>query len=413
MTLFLQLIIFCLVLFLRGRKLFGYHLRKKKTGPDFLSYITKSESGTPMRRDIGLLQKNGLFFVLKKERWYHRMMKSLGLTTEIATNDQEFNTRYFISTDHPDTLEAMLANTQLLSFIKQSIAHGTTALYSTPTRLWSVSTGKDSERPDSDFAQIGQYLTAISSIITKPSDSSFVIGRSSSLGLLALFFLSMHAGLFGLALLGLFPTGFDTLHQADPLASIAKGLLFGLSAAGLWFIAILKIFMRTSWSAWILMDFFLFGLIGFLGSGLCVVREANQHLPQPPAIVYTQPVTQKYCVLSCEKGCGRRCTKRSTHQLTDTECLPTTRDAIEQDKKRIDPICAHYSHYQYYLTIAAWNDSARDTYLFSPTEAVFDSVASKGLVDVPVHPGALGLEWVDNTAITPTVQNRLYNPKQE
>ncbi len=397
MVIFLQLCIFLTAVTIRGRFLFGAHLKKSSSQPDGLTYIVTSKNGISARH-IGITQPSGIPFIIKREKWYHRILKSLGIASEIRVTSDEFDKTYFITTDYPNHLEQTLASGKLLTHLQALFALPVKSLHATPRKMWCVIRKDDLQASDSHYAQHFALLAEISKTSSISSGYEVASSTSRRLSVTAFIFISIHAGLLTMGLLGAFPTLADSVDMVDAGAWIAKGILLGILLAIVWFFAILHMFRGSSWVCWVLADFVLCGVLGFILSGVFVVREANTHLPQPPAQVFTQPILQKVCVLECKKRCGRRCTRRSSYRFqSDATCSPESRYAIMQEKKQTDYICANSAWYEYTLHVQHWREPS--DYSFSPSEALFDNVRTGTMLNVPVNEGALGLEWIDTDEI--------------
>lgn len=398
MVIILQLCLFGIALAIRGSFLIGRHLQSG-SGPHYLSYVARTKRGISARH-VGIIQHHGIPFIVKPERWYHRFLKSIGIASEIRISQQEFDHRYFITTDYPSDLERTLASGQLLVHLKALFALPVKSLHAMPHRIWCIIKKEDLEEPDAYFEQHVELLKAISKCTAQSAD--YRPGSSSLrvLGLVALAFISVHAGLFALGILGIFPTLTDSIDIIDSPAWISKGVIAGGAVALVWFFLILHIFQKTSWVCWVIADFFLCGLVGFMLSGVFAIREANTHLPQPLPHVFAQPILQKICVLECKQSCGRRCTRRSSYQFQgDASCNPDSRAAIFQQKTETDPICRSNAWFEYKIKIHHWRDPA--DYSFTPESRLFDSVQVGSFLTVPVHQGAIGLEWIDIDNIHP------------
>ncbi len=395
MVVFLQLCLFVIAVSLRGRYLFGRHLRADSASGR-LSYTARSKYGITARH-VGIVQRNGIPFIVKSERWYHRLLKSIGIASEIRIASSEFDRKYFITTDYPTYLERTLGSGQLLSHLQELFALPVKSLHAMPNKIWCVIRKDDLQEADAHYEKHFALLDTIS------KSSSRSIGYDhglvpSRLGVMAFLCVCVHAGLLTLGIFGIFPTLADSVDVVDTLAWVLKGIMAGSAAAAIWLFLILNIFRGSSWICWVFADFVLCGLLGFVLSGIFVVREANIHLPQPPPQVYGQPIMQKTCILECKRSCGRRCTQRSSYPFhSDASCNPQSRAAIMQEKRQADHICRSSAWYEYTIQVRHWQKLSH--YSFSPDVSLFDSVRVGDFLNVPVHERALRLEWVDTDSI--------------
>jgi len=396
MVIFLQLCIFLLAVIIRGRFLFGLHLRN---GGHYngLTFTVKTKYGISARH-IGLIQENGIPFVVMQERWYHRLLKGIGIASEIKVSDTKFDKKHFITTDYPTHLEQALASGKLMESLKELFALPVKSLRATPHKIWCVIREDDFQESDGYYHQHTDLLTEIAKAGRAASTIENGPRSSRKLGSFALAFICVHAGLFTLGVLGTIPTLADSIEMIDKHGLLNKGAFFGIVAAGIWLLGILAVFRGSSWVGWVVVDFIMCGIVGFILSGMVFVREANIHWFQPPAQIFDQPITQKICTLKCKKSCGRRCTEHRTYAFqSDAECVPQSRKNIMEEKVQTDAICASEAWFEYTIGVKHWHNTS--DYHFEPSTTLFDSVQTGALLRVPVHEGALGLEWVDTDRI--------------
>lgn len=179
----------------------------------------------------------------------------------------------------------------------------------------------------------------------------------------------------------------------------AQTIALGLALATVWFLLIVVFFRGTSWVCWVFMDFILCGILGIMLSSHFIAREANVHLPQPAPTVYSQPISQKYCVLECRQRCGKRCTRRSNYSgNTDAHCAAHSRPAVMQRYKQSDPICRSSASFAFRITIRHW-EPQKQYYHFPTSATFFDSVSVGQYVNVPVNEGAYGVKWINQDEI--------------
>lgn len=394
MVILLQICIFGFFALIRGRKLLGKHLELVSPGSDVLDYTSKRR-GTYLARHIGLAVPGAIPFVVRRERFYHRLLKMLGIASEIQVGNDSFDGHYFIITDFPGHLEQLLASKELQAHVHELLTLPVVSLHTTRHRIWCEIAREDYEQPEDHFEKHLHLLRQIA------GDSQASLTRERSLpaaqwrGIAALSVIAVHAGLLMFGMLGFLPTFADSLYTADTGALLRMGLVAGAVAALVWLPSILAVFSGSSWSAWVLTDFLISGLIGFVLAGIHVVREVNVQMPQPEARLYQLPVLQKTCTLSCRKG--RRSSSIYAF-VSDAACSPPQRQKVMAEKKQSDPICESRASFNFRLHVKNWREQGR--YLFSPSEQLFDAVKTGDSVTLPVHPGALGLEWVDWNGIS-------------
>lgn len=397
MVIFLQLCIFLVFAVLRGRTLFGAHLWPIAPGSDVLSFVLQYRNDR-YSRHVGLAGSGGIPFVVRRERPYHRLLKNIGLSSEIKVGNPKFDEHYFLTTDFPGHLEQLLASEELQRHIHELFKLPIKSLHVTRHRIWCVIGYGDVSRGDDYF---DTHLALLREIL-EDTRASRVRGLASPgwrwQGGAAFAFIAVQAGLLTLGVLGFLPAYADSIHTADMGWLVVLGTAAGLLAAVIWLCLIGALFGGSSWSAWVMADFVLCGLLGFVLSGMTVVRDVNVQLSQPEAGIYEQPVLQKICVLYCKKGSRKRAQRRSYTYDTEAACAPSSRQQIMVSKQRSDSICASSAWFGYTLVVKHWRKP--EAYSFTTRPDVFDAVKIKERVRLPVNPGALGLEWLDWDEIT-------------
>ena len=397
MVIILQLCIFLVFAIWRGRYLFGKHLTPISPASQTLSF-RRGIGGVNTHRHIGISQLDGIPFIIRRERWYHRALKAIGIASEVSAGRPDFDKRFFITTDFPGHLGKLLASRDFQKHLQELFALPVKSLHATRDRIWCVIQPEDASRPIDHF---GPHLEALRNISVasgiSPADGSSK-PASHKLGLAAAAVIAVHAGLLGLGLFGLLPTRADAIHTEYLPNLIVVGVVAGAVVAGTWFLLLLAVFLGSSWSSWVLADFILCGFLGIVLSGIVVVREANIHLPQPAATVHVLPIVKKVCVFKCSPA--RRGLNLQRHSYwfdTDRQCSPELRAAFLQSRQQSNSNCTLRPSFDYSIRVKHWRASV--PYSFSPSAEVFDTLSTGNLLSVPVHPGALGFEWIDRDEI--------------
>jgi hypothetical protein len=144
---------------------------------------------------------------------------------------------------------------------------------------------------------------------------------------------------------------------------------------------------------WLLADFALAGLPGFLLGGVLVARAADLGLDRAPPAVATVRVRSTACALECSTGSGKA-RKVSTWPLAAPECAAAGRPATLEAMARRDPKCASRAAFRFTVTVEHWLPG-HPPWDLDAGAARHDRAAPGRPVEVPVHPGALGLAWVE------------------
>jgi hypothetical protein len=392
MIIVLQLCLFVVVAVLRGRTLFGMHLRPLTPGSDILSFRFKTRFGVHARH-IGRAALGTIPFVVQQEKWYHRFLKNFGIASEIDVGHSSFDKRFFITTDFPGHLERLLASPDLRKHLQGLFRFRVKSLHATRHRVWCVISRDNFSKPDKHFHRHFELLGRIS------EDSRATLAREQTppawrwRGVAALCFIAVQAGLLTHGVLAFLPGFIDTAHTADRGILVLTGTIAGLIGASIWLGLIIALFRRSSWIAWVLADFVLCGVLGFLLSGISVVREVNMEGPQAEPVHYEQQVAGKSCVLYCRRGSRRFARRASFSFATAAQCTKESRQAIINAKKNWHSACDSRVWFSYTVTIKHWRGGG--TYAFTSDAGTFDGVDVGGRILVPVNPGALGLEWVN------------------
>ena len=212
--------------------------------------------------------------------------------------------------------------------------------------------------------------------------------------LAALIAICFDAGLISLGILGFALTFIDNIEILDLNEWIIKTCIVGAITSGLWFLLLIKYFRHTSWICWVLADFILVGIAGFILSTLFIIRDINLDLPQPAPTLYFEPIVNKTCTLECSQRQGRRNHSRS-YVLSSEQCASSqNRSTAIAYYEQMNSICMYNTSFFFYLDIADWR--SKGNYHFSVQEAQYDQSQLGNKVRVPVYPGALGIHWLSH-----------------
>jgi hypothetical protein len=392
----LQLCLFAAALLIRGRFLLGLHLKQVDGGLEY-----KATSKSHVIYHFGINQADGIPFIIRKERWYHRLLKAIGIAEEIQLVDANINRTFFFTTDFPSHLEQAMYTHDIHKYLHELQKLGVKTIHATPTRMWCTLPRMSKEDDPSAGAHIyRQHLQAIS----KATQATPVIGYPARMlnyyRTHAIAVILVHAAFLGLGLFGILPTLLDSVDTVDWYEWLIKSLIFASILIGVWLAHLLYCFKHTSWICWVLADFLLCGLVGMLASSLFIVREINMDFPQRTSS-YMRQVMQNHCEIKCSKSCGRRCTRHSTHRIQPEDCTVQMRPQTYERIRARDYICRDgRANYHFAITIPHWKGE-KGTYHFDATTRQYDQMPVGTAISIDVNHGALGLEWVDTEAIKP------------
>lgn len=392
MVILLQLCILLAVVSMRGRHLFGSHLVPTRTGSEVLTF-SRRFGITITAKNFGISQQDGIPFIIRRERWYHRALRALGIASEIGAGNTSSGQRYFIVTDYPGHLERLLASGHVRLHLQQLFRMPVKSLHATPHKIWCVIEWEDVSKPDDHFSQHLALLRQISEATCASISRKHALPAPHKHGLDAVFIVAGHAGLLTLGVFGVISVFAGPIDIFDRRTLIVFGAVAGGVAAGAWLLGILTAFRGSSWGPWVVCDFLLCGILGFVLSGIVFVREANIRLPQAVASFKELPVISKVCVLECMNVRHISYGLDSYRFDSDRDCSPHSREAIMASKRQTNGRCASQAAFVYRVQIKHWREPGN--FAFSPSAEVFDRFSTGSVLRVPVHAGALGFQWVD------------------
>lgn len=405
MVILIQLAIIGIIFSIRLYSLLGKGVRVSKhgNGQDQLENIGYNK-GRLTNCQFGLKQRHGFPFIIRKERWYHRLLKSLGVATELRVGCDNMQREWFFITDYPAHLERALHSGVLREALRELLALPITRLSSTLHRLWcdfDCKVLKDKkETKDFPREEYWRKLNAVREGLRHLSDPS---GRRFPMRWTAFIFLGLHLALFITALSGFAPTFIDRYEIIDKWQWLSHAAAYALPAVCLWFGVIIYFFHGTSWAGWVLADFVLTGIIGVMMTTGYFVREANILADMSPPQHIERTVSKRTCSLECRKSCGKNCTRRSSYKLDEKWCSPERRIATKYYYEQRDSICRASAKYQFTLYMPHWLPKmGKNRYSYHPRADVYDASPVGTTLRIPLREGALGIEWVDVDTIQPT-----------
>jgi hypothetical protein len=404
MVLILQIALLMSVAFFRWRQFLGSGLKPSasKKFPNALEYISKSKDQT-YSRWIGLRQEARFPFVVRRERWYHRFLKFIGVAHEISVQDDTINRKLYFITDYPSHLEESLKSDSMQAALKRLFDLPVKGLFVSTHKTWCVMRGSAHDMDADYYDQIRTLMTRIPEALKDGAESS-VQRLGVNTGYWAFLALALHMGLLLTAMFGALPTLLDHMEIVSHVEWYATAVFFGLMLSGIWLAVLLWFFQGTSWAGWVLVDFLVAGLFGIMITSGYALREANILLDTAAPVVHVKPVVDRSCSLTCSKSEGygkRRRTRSTTHTLAEAMCEAGARQATINQYLRIDYKCHHSASFSYHLAMEAWRAGSTKPYRFSTSSKLFDAVRRGTLMHIPSHPGRFGIEWVDIDSIQP------------
>lgn len=376
----------------RMRSLFGWRVgcRSWFRSGDRLRNTSYGRSGTSGRRE-GVLQKDGISFIIQQEHFYHGMLKQLGLVQELQLGDLDFDKQYYIVTDYPDVLEKANQSGELLALLKSLFALPVTSLEASRTRIWCEIEGEDLGQKDPYFDQHAELMRQIAALLKSQALQTRQGSRVSRRSM-AFIAMGIHAGLFAASIWWIAPLISDAEQVWD------RGIIFAwmaggaLLAVGLWWSLLVRLFRGTSWGGMVFADFIIWGVAGFLLSVSLLIHQTNIHLPQGAASMTNAPVVLRKCTLRC--GNGRSSDK---YPIALNQCTAETRAATAALYHQQHQNCRINNNWFFDIQtspLLGW--TTRGNYKFRSWDAEFFDKATLGTqLSIPVQPGALGARWID------------------
>jgi hypothetical protein len=390
-----QLAILTLFLLWRRRRLLGRHLKPGTVTSlgSYLSNVSTGRHGRVTGRELGILRARTFPLVVVPERWYHRVLKRVGLAAELELGDAALDQRWFIITDDPERLRRAVGSPSLRAQLQALLSLRLSAIRTAGDRAWIEVAAVDLKLADTHFRHHLELLGKVQdSLLALRLDAAGAEGAGPSRRAFAYVALALQAGLFAASLTGLALAWMTPAQTVDWAPLLAAGSILGTLAAAAWLAVVARRLRGTAWLTWILTDLALTGLVGFLLGGVLLVRAANIELdfgdPQPASA----RVGTRSCTLECSTGSGRS-SKKSWHRISLAECRADRRAATVEAMRLRDSKCANRSEWQLQVGLWHWRPD-RPPFEFGATASLWDGLEAAGRLEVPLHPGAFGLEWV-------------------
>jgi hypothetical protein len=328
------------------------------------------------------------------------LLNRFGLAAELELGDAALDRRWFIITDDPERLRRAVNSPALGAQLKALLSLRLSAIRSAGDRAWIEVASVDLKRPDVHFRHhlvlLGKVQDSLLALRLEPAGAA---GAGPSQRAFAYLALGLQAGLFAASLTGLALAWFTPAETIEWAPLLVGGLVLGAVAATAWLGFVVRRLRGTAWLTWLLTDLAVTGLAGFLLGGVLLVRAANIELdladPQPT----TARVRSRSCELICSTGSGRS-EKKIWHRVTLAECSAPRRAATLAALRLRDSKCATRAEWGFQASLWHWRPD-RPSFEFSPSPSQWDGLETAGRLLVPLHPGALGLEWVEPSEFRP------------
>jgi hypothetical protein len=398
MLVLLYLLVFIGVFLIYRRRFYGRHLQPVDGEPGRLEYVKYGKSGRVVGYAFGVPQSGGLPFMVRRERWYDRLLKWLGLAREMQLADQSLDDQWFFVTDYPRDMKALFSHHDVRQALGGLLHAGVESLHATTQRIWCVLPSKAGEQ-ESTRTQAMNALLSFAAALSAHRAALEVPPKRRHTRQRAFVFVGVHLVLLIAGCIGLFASVTDQVYLAD----ISEWTVYTAIVAGmgllLWLGAIVLWFRRTSWIGWVLTDFLISGVAGIVLFSATLTRDINVAWDTAPPIIKTMTVLEKSCRVVC-RTIGLKW-QSETYPLNQQQCTAKERAATLQQYRR-DHSALDCS-LRYTLLLRHWNDDKHRPFRANINEHTADALALGAEVQVPVRRGYLGLNWVrlgDIPAIT-------------
>ncbi len=394
--------IFLFVLFINHRRFFGAGMKEKITLQGeayFHSFQRKSKNASDGYNSIGIRQEHGPYLIVSHEGWHHKLLKNLGLASELSTGHAEVDDRLFFATDVPDHVEDVLRQPAAMAPLKAFFDGRKAKLRSSPGRLWFEDLKAEAPYTEAEALARLEDLKKISAALKQPETAVLTGGIRSSH--IAIAMMVMHNAFFFFAVFAFLPEVLDRAEIVRLSEVVLYALGPGLAFAGLWLAAIFTLLRQGSWLPMVVLDFIVFGFVGIMIGSNYAVREINIGLDRSEATVHTQPLVSQTCKLSCSRGSGKR-RRTSTYSLSEGQCKgETVRQQSLQEHRQRDSKCSSSYSFSFRGEVSPWSEKQKNNFSFTMSAENYDATEIGDTYAILSHPGYLGIEWVDQAGISP------------
>lgn len=366
------------LLFVRLLLVMSRYGRRFKGGPAIggsgsLEYsVTRGRNRSFSWAALGFSIADRMHFVLRREQFFDRVAKWVGIAREWQTDDRDFDRKVFIISDDLPMLDGLSKDPALraaiLTLLGDASIHSVHCMdgclwvqISKPSR--ELAKGPDPVLAQHYARQVGPALTAVKERLKEiraqlwnatrdPAElrQSLLLGTSCALGIVGIvaFFWSMGPGLP-------IQLEYDEIEKrAGVFAGIALVMFLGL---------LVSLLGRTSRTHLVLLEILLVGTPGAWFTGRTMVTINNQWHDKAPAAVHNTRIVDAYV----------RRSRRST---------------------------------SYYIVVERWPDSIVESTRLQVRPWVYNRLARGGCADFEMHAGLYGDAWIARIRAAPCASER-------
>lgn len=310
---------------------------------------------------VGISGGRGYDFALKREAWYDRLGKALGLSEEHQTGNPVFDELVYIVSDDRQLQQQVTGNAELVATVIKLFAladdyHGKMQeLRCNSGRLWiKIGAGKGfaEERIDELAAHAGQLLQKCAAQLPPPEPAP---GRwRDPFVLKAALLLALSSGLAFNGIAHLVRLNWSSIpYTVDEQQLFTHALLCGAVVVAVLIVAAIVLLGRSARTHLVLIELCTIGLFGATTTAGIELRDMNMELDSSRAVEYRVQVSDKHVSRSRRStryqlclqdwnGSGEKQHLRVSHALYDQTAIGATMLVRQKDG---------YFHYRWVASI--------------------------------------------------------------
>lgn len=373
----------------------GYNLKEKQlaSGRSFLYKRIKRKDSSACR--IGVPLQGGFWFTVRRKSWWSRQMQGLGLLGAVPTQHRWLDDKFYCYSDDPQRLQNFLAGGGVINALRGlEGASGFQSLEGRADRLWTHIEGRILTSPSEE--DVVPRAAALAELVQK---SAADVYTPAAVGALSYRAVATGSAQIGLLFAGVLAFTISALLKGDGEIIDTSAVLWRsaevtAALAGLWALGLVSTFRPTGRLP-ALLGSLLLGCIGLYSSVFMAVYGIDIDFDQAPAAIQSLPLLQKTCPLYCNTG-GKHA-RTVTYKLTEQQCRDEEQTIAVYRQQ--DSRCAHSASVTHHFAFPWPTEEGRRNHevywLETRNAALYFSAQVREPFDVPVHPGALGLPWLN------------------
>ncbi|MBU6375421.1 MAG: hypothetical protein KGQ59_05455 [Bdellovibrionales bacterium] len=269
----------------------------------------KKQKDGSIATDLFLKVERNIFFRLAQESRWTKLVKKLGLGSEIQVGDPSFDEAFYIASDHPGFTGALATESSLRETLLHLKSLGFFEIRSERRGIIHMER-VGTPLPDDQQAPLLTHLEKLKSAYDNIQLSLSSLDRR--LGpIILLECLTTAICAYGVG--SYFQLDIDrTISLLDFSFFLKSGLIIGASVFVLWLICVRLFFSGSSWATLLVTDFFWGLLIALLFGGVQALVDMNKVLDTSPTQITKALILKKYFQTT---GSGKNRTTRNYLRL--------------------------------------------------------------------------------------------------